>query len=85
MESDTGLARSSVTQEDGSYTIPLLPTGQYRVTAEKAGFEKTLQGPINLPVDTHLRVDFQMRLGAQNTTVTVKSSAPQDPSTRDNG
>ena len=75
-EIDTGLARSSVTQEDGSYTIPLLPPGQYRLSAEKAGFEKTIQGPINLLVDAHPRVDFQMKVGAQTTTVTVDSTGP---------
>ena len=75
-EIDTGLARSSVTQEDGSYTIPLLPPGQYRLSAEKAGFEKTIQGPIRLLVDAHPRVDFQMKVGAQTTTVTVDSTAP---------
>jgi len=63
-EIDTGLARSSVTQEDGSYTIPLLPPGQYRLSAEKTGFEKTIQGPIHLLVDEHPRVDFQMKVGA---------------------
>src|ERR1019366_8428609 len=75
-EIDTGLARSSVTQEDGSYTIPLLPPGQYRLSAEKAGFEKTIQGPIYLLVDAHPRIDFQMKVGAQTTIVTVGSTAP---------
>ena len=37
LEVDTGLTRSSVTPDDGSYTIPLLPPGQYRLAAEKAG------------------------------------------------
>jgi hypothetical protein len=76
LEVDTGLTRSSLTQEDGSYTIPLLPPGQYRLAAAKAGFEKTIQGPINLLVDAHPRVDFQMKVGAQTTTVTVGSTAP---------
>jgi hypothetical protein len=76
MKVDAGLTRSSITQEDGSYTIPLLPPGPYRLAAEKAGFEKTLQGPINLLVDAHPRVDFQMKVGAQTTTVTVESTVP---------
>jgi hypothetical protein len=75
-EVDTGLTRSEVTLEDGSYTIPLLPPGGYRLTAEKAGFEKTVLGPINLLVDAHPRVDLQMKVGPQTTTVTVKSTTP---------
>ncbi|HTS56878.1 MAG TPA: carboxypeptidase-like regulatory domain-containing protein, partial [Terriglobales bacterium] len=47
VDSDTGMTRSSLTQGDGSYTIPLLPPGQYRLAAEKAGFEKTIKGPLN--------------------------------------
>jgi hypothetical protein len=75
-EVDTGLTRSSVTQEDGSYTIPLLPPGHYRLMSEKMGFEKTVQGPVTLLVDTHPRVDFQVKVGLQTTTVTVESTAP---------
>ena len=65
IEVDTGFTRSSVTQDDGSYTIFLLPPGQYRLAAKKAGFEKTIQGPINLLVDAHPRVDFQIKVGAR--------------------
>jgi hypothetical protein len=76
MEVDTGASRSTVTLQDGSYTIPLLLPGEYRLTAEKAGFEKAVQGPIDLLVDANPRVDFQMKVGSQTTTVTVESTAP---------
>ena len=72
----TGGGRSTVSSEDGSYTIPLLPPGLYRLTAEKTGFERTIQGPINLLVDAHPEVDFKMNVGAQTTNVTVESTAP---------
>ena len=75
LEVQTGGSRSTVSSEDGSYAIPLLPPGQYRLTAEKTGFEKTIQGPINLLVDAHPRVDFKMNVGAQTTNVTVESTA----------
>ena len=76
MEVDKGLSRSAVTGEAGSYIIPLLPPGHYRLTAEKAGFETVVQGPINLLVDAHPRVDFPIKVGSQTTTVTVESAAP---------
>jgi len=75
-EVDTGLTRTAVTAEDGSYTIPLLPPGHYRLMAEKEGFERLVQGPINLFVDAHPRVDFQIKVGSQSTVVTVESAAP---------
>jgi len=68
-EIDTGNTQSSVTQGDGSYTIPLLPPGRYQLSAEKAGFEKTTQGIIVLTVDAHLKIDFQLKVGSQATTV----------------
>jgi len=75
-EIDTGLTRSEVTREDGSFTIPLLPPGSYRLTAEKSGFQKTVLGPINLLVDAHLRADVLMKVGSQTTILTVESTAP---------
>jgi hypothetical protein len=74
VEQSTGFNRSSQSLRDGSYDIPLLPPGQYRVEAAKSGFETLSQGPITLLVNAHLKIDFQMKVGAQATTVTV--SAP---------
>ena len=76
LEVQTGGSRSAVSSADGSYTIPLLLPGLYRLTAEKTGFERTVRGPINLLVDAHPRVDFKMNVGAQTTNVTVESTAP---------
>jgi outer membrane receptor protein involved in Fe transport len=76
VEIGTGLTRRTETHEDGSYEIPLLPPGHYRLSAEKVGFEKITQGVINLMVDAHLKVNLQMRVGAQTTTVTVEATPP---------
>jgi hypothetical protein len=75
-EVNTGATRSTTTLPDGSYIIPLLQPGQYRLSAEKAGFEKAIQGPIDLLVDANPLVDFQMKVGSQTTAVTVESTAP---------
>jgi hypothetical protein len=74
LQIDTGFTRSAVSLEDGSYTIPLLPPGHYRLTAAKAGFETSSQGPIELLVDGHPKVDFRMKVGVQTTTVTVEAT-----------
>ena len=76
LEVDKGLTRTAVSLEDGSYEIPLLPPGQYRLSAEKAGFEKTSQGVIDVTVNSHLKIDFRLQVGSQTTTVTVESTAP---------
>jgi carboxypeptidase family protein len=75
-ERDTGFSRSVVTLDDGSFTIPLLPPGNYQVVAEKEGFDKASQGPIPLSVDQHPKIDFQMKVGSQTTTVNVEAAPP---------
>ena len=72
----TGFSRSGTSLSDGSYEIPLLPPGSYKLTAEKAGFEKSVQGPIELLVDQHLKVDIPMKVGSQATTITVEAAPP---------
>jgi hypothetical protein len=53
-----------------------LPPGSYRLAAQKAGFEKTMGGPMNLLVDADPGVGFKMKVGAQTTTINVQSTAP---------
>jgi hypothetical protein len=46
LDNQTGFSRTAVTLKDGSYTIPLLPPGNYRLTFEKLGFQTFVQGPL---------------------------------------
>src|SRR5689334_21724151 len=39
VSSDTGARRETVTTDAGSYTMPLLPPGTYRVSVQKQGFK----------------------------------------------
>ena len=75
-EKDTGFRRSQMTRHDGVYLIPLLPPGQYTLTAEKEGFERYSQGPITLTVDQQAKVDIRLTVGATSTTVSVEAAAP---------
>jgi hypothetical protein len=73
---DKGFTRSVSTLGDGSFELPLLPPGRYRLGVEKAGFEKTTQGPMELTVNAHLKVDFQLKVGSQTITVSVEATPP---------
>ena len=73
-EVDKGFSRGVITDSDGSYGIPLLPPGRYRLSAQKEGFAKSARGPITLLVNQHLRVDLALKVGAQATTVTVEAA-----------
>jgi hypothetical protein len=73
-EVDRGLSRGVTTDSDGTYGVPLLPPGRYRLTAQKEGFAKTVRGPVTLLVNQHLLVDLTLKVGPQATTITVEST-----------
>ena len=73
---DTNEQREVVTNGDGYYEFPLLPAGQYRLTAEAKGFEK-IQGEVfALSSGTRPRIDLTMQVGSVNQTVEVSATAP---------
>jgi hypothetical protein len=68
-EQGTGFIRSSRNLQDGSDHRSLLPRGRNHVEAAKDGFETLSQGSITLLVNSHLKIDSHMSVGAQTTTV----------------
>ena len=69
----TGLTRESTTNDLGAYTVPLLPVGEYMVTAEQAGFKLAVNSGIQLNVDQVQRIDLELSAG--NLTETVEVTA----------
>src|ERR1700742_3704684 len=49
---DTGVKRSTTTDENGAYTFPNLPIGPYRLEASHPGFRTFAQTGIELQVDS---------------------------------
>ena len=47
----TGISSSAVTDRQGGYTIPLLPSGTYQATVEQSGFKKYLHGGIVIQIE----------------------------------
>ena len=76
VEKATGFSRSMVTLNDGSYELPLLPPGQYRLTAEAPRFHKATEDPVNLLVDQHAKINFQLQVGAVTTELHVTTAPP---------
>ena len=73
---DKGSVRTATSGPDGSYEIPLLPPGRYRITVEKEGFEKSVQSGITLAVDAHVRVDSELKVGSVTQEVKVTATVP---------
>jgi hypothetical protein len=73
---DTGRTRSVVTDSEGAFTLPSLPTGAYTLDAELAGFKTVSIGDIRLGVDQHLRFAVKLEIGNVAETVTVVGASP---------
>src|SRR5437588_3243848 len=59
---DTGLSRTTTTNEAGQYTFPTLPVGMYDVTVENQGFKVSKRTGIALTVGAVATVDIVLEL-----------------------
>ncbi|MBI4877863.1 MAG: carboxypeptidase regulatory-like domain-containing protein, partial [Acidobacteria bacterium] len=73
---DTNTGMTLVTNETGYYEANLLLAGNYRVTAELAGFKKSVRNGIVLPVSTRSEVSIKLVLGEVAESVSVTAEAP---------
>ena len=72
---DTGVVNRAVTNATGNYVFPSLQAGNYRVTAEMAGFQKMTYDPVNLSISANVRLNFMLPVAGGSTTVDVTASA----------
>ena len=72
---DTGLVRSTVSNDSGLYTLADLPIGRYRVEAELASFKKASRSNVVLRVADEFSIDFELAAGNITDTVDVVASA----------
>src|SRR4051812_37215018 len=68
---NTNIPRTEVTGSNGTYVVPSLPFGPYRVTAELQGFRKAEKTDIELPPDGRITADFSLNVGSMTETVDV--------------
>lgn len=68
--------RTTVTNEEGVYTVPALVPGLYEVKAEKPGFKVASRGNIELQVQQTARVDFDLEVGQVSEVVEVTGAPP---------
>lgn len=73
----TQLTFTRETGEDGSYTIPQLPIGQYEVEASAAGFKTFRQSNLTIEVAQRLRLDIRLEVGAISESVNVTAEIPR--------
>jgi Carboxypeptidase regulatory-like domain/TonB dependent receptor len=71
-----GTTRAAATDESGSYAVPELPPGVYKVRAEAKGFKTVERVNITVEVAQDLRVDVTLPAGQVSETVVVTDEVP---------
>src|SRR5882724_10062911 len=74
-QTDTGLKRSAVTDETGSYILPNLPVGPYRLEAALPGFRTYVQTGIVLQVGSSSVINAILGVGQVSETIEVQADA----------
>jgi hypothetical protein len=73
---DRGTEWTTQTNEVGIFNLTRLPVGKYSVTATVSGFQKAVYPTFTLVLNQNASVNFQMKVGAVDTTVEVTGAAP---------
>ena len=74
---ETGVQSTVVSDAQGFYSLPVLAVGKYDVTFKQQGFRDFQENAVKIDVNSALRIDVRMELGAANTTISVTSDALQ--------
>src|ERR1051326_6612941 len=72
----TNQTRNVLTNETGTYIVPLLPVGTYEVTAEYTGFKTQIKSRLELQVDQRMNVNFSLQVGEISERLEVIEAAP---------
>jgi carboxypeptidase family protein/TonB-dependent receptor-like protein len=75
-QTDTGFTRTVVTDGDGSYVMPNLPTGPYRLEVMLQGFRTYAQTGIVLQVGDNVVINAVLEVGELAETVSVEAATP---------
>src|SRR5882762_4309759 len=73
---ETGEKRTIDSDGPGNYSFPNILPGRYKLEAEKTGFKKFVREPIVVQIESGLRVDIALPVGAQSETVEVTTETP---------
>ena len=75
-EVQTNVSRSTVSNENGYYIFSSLQNGTFEVSAELQGFKKVVRQGVKVDVNTTVRVDLSLEVGAMTEAVTVSAETP---------
>jgi len=73
---DTGLSRTTITDQAGRYQITALPIGSYEIRASKAGFAEEVRSGVVLVVGQAGIADMSLQVGKVSEQVKVVANVP---------
>jgi len=71
----TGVRKTQLTDQNGSYTFVDVQIGRYRLRAEAPGFKAAIAEDFGVSVNAHQRVDVQLQVGEVTESVQVTGAA----------
>jgi hypothetical protein len=71
---ETGVATKTTTNTSGAYEFPSLQEGNYRVSAEIAGFKEFVYQRVTLDVGAQVRLNFTLTVAGGTTTMEVNAA-----------
>src|SRR5437867_9923230 len=74
-QTETGVSRSTLSNETGLYVLPNLPVGPYKLEASLAGFRSIVQSGIVLQVNSNPAINVVLQVGQVSETVEVQANA----------
>ncbi|MDQ6676513.1 MAG: carboxypeptidase regulatory-like domain-containing protein [Acidobacteriota bacterium] len=72
---ETNESAVAVTTSSGTYTVPFLKPGTYRISVEAAGFKKFIRDNVVLNVGQVAGIDIALEVGAMSDVVTVTAES----------
>jgi hypothetical protein len=72
----TGEERVTQTDANGSYNLPSLPVGNYRVEIKSQGMQTTVANDVPLEVGRLMKQDFTLKVASTSETIEIHATAP---------
>jgi len=75
-QAQTGLSRQVKAGDNGYYSIPNLPIGDYRVTITGSGFKTSVIPSLTLQINQNAELNVDLEVGAVSEQINVSSDVP---------
>jgi hypothetical protein len=76
VNSATGVAQHTTSNDSGNYLFPILNPGTYNITVKKQGFGQITRTGIELEVSEVARMDFTLQVGSTTQVTQVSAATP---------